>query len=259
MAPVPNAGRLSPAASTRRTILFNNSIRSALWPLPALAVALALAACGGGDPESLQFGLAINERQLAVDEGELVVKQGDEVTFVLDTDEGGTFHLHGYDIERELVKHETATMKFTANATGRFSITFHAGADGSHGSHGHASEHGTMFGSDTLQQGDSFSYHVMDGIDGQMIPYHNHMNHEMTASLMVSAEAENSGQAEVTIQEDGSFSPAMLSVRPGTMIVWTNTAEQRQRVVSGDPPVVTDEADSEGEEVSLGVLEVRPR
>ena len=239
--------------------MFNNSIRSALWPLPALAVALALAACGGGDPESLQFGLAINERQLAVDEGELVAKQGDAITFVLDTDEGGAFHLHGYDIERELVIHETATMEFTANATGRFSITFHPGAAGGEGSHLHATEHGVMFESGTLQQGDSFTYHVMDGMDGQIIPYHNHMDHEMTASIMVSADAETSERAEVTIMEDGSFSPAMLSVQPGTMIMWTNTAEQRQRVASGDPPAVTAEADSEGEEVSLGVLEVRPR
>ena len=52
-----------------------------------------------------------------------------------------------------------------------------------------------MFESDTLQQGDSFSYYVMDGIDGQMIPYHNHMNHEMTASIMVSADAETSERA----------------------------------------------------------------
>ncbi len=242
--------------------MFDNSIRSALWPLLALAVALALAACGGGDPESLQFGLAVNERQLAVNEGELVAKQGDEITFVLDTDEGGTFHLHGYDIERELVMHETATMEFTANATGRFSITFHPGAAGGEGSHLHATEHGVMFESGTLQQGDSFTYHVMDGMDsmdGQMIPYHNHMDHKMTASIMVSADAETSERAEVTIMEDGSFSPAMLSVQPGTMIMWTNTAEQRQRVASGDPPAVTAEADSEGEEVSLGVLEVRPR
>ncbi len=259
MAPVPNAGRLSPAASTRRTILFNNSIRSALWPLPALAVALALAACGGGDPESLQFGLTINERQLAIDEGELVVKQDDRVSFVVETDEDGSFHLHGYDVEAGLTAGEAATLSFDAYATGRFSITFHPGTDGGQGSHSHATEHGVMFESDTLQQGDSFSYYVMDGIDGQMIPYHNHMNHEMTASIMVSADAETSERAEVAIMEDGSFSPAMLSVQPGTMIMWTNTAEQRQRVASGDPPAVTAEADSEGEEVSLGVLEVRPR
>ena len=116
-----------------------------------------------------------------------------------------------------------------------------------------------MFESGTLQQGDSFTYHVMDGMDGQMIPYHNHMNHEMTASLMVSAEAENSGQAEVTIREDGSFSPAMLSVQPGTMIMWTNTAGATPARRERRPARVTAEADSEGEEVSLGVLEVRPR
>ncbi len=229
--------------------------RLALWPLLALVAALAFAACGGGDPESLRFDLAVQERQLTINEGELVVKQGDEITLELETDEAGAFHLHGYDLERELTVGETATLSFTANATGRFGITFHPGAGG----HSHATEHGVMFESDTLQQGDSFVYHVMDDMNGQMIPYHNHMNHKMTASIMVSADAETSERAEVTILEDGSFSPPMLNVRPGTMIMWTNTAEQRQRVASGDPPAVADVPDDEGEEVSLGVLEVRPR
>ena len=232
----------------RRTI-------QALWPLTAFVIVLALAACGGGDPESLEFGLTIQERQLTVDGGELVVKQDDEVTLALETDEAGAFHLHGYDLEHELTVGETVTLSFTANATGRFGITFHPGV----GEHMHATEHGVMFESDTLQQGDSFVYHVMDDMNGQMIPYHNHMNHKMTASIMVSADAETSGTAEVTILEDGSFSPAMVNVQPGTMILWTNTAEQRQRVASGDPPEVADVPDDEGEEVSLGVLEVRPR
>ncbi len=229
--------------------------RLAPWPLLALAAALAFAACGGGDPESLQFGLSIQERQLIIDEGELVAKQDDEITLTLDTDESGAFHLHGYDLEREVAVGETTTLSFTANATGRFGITFHPGAGG----HSHATEHGVMFESDTLQQGDSFVYHVMDDMNGQMIPYHNHMNHNMTASIMVSADAETSERAEVTILEDGSFSPAMLNVQPGTMVMWTNTAEQRQRVASGDPPTVMDDMDAESEEVSLGVLEVRPR
>ena len=233
----------------------DNRIRSALWALSALVIGLALAACGGGDPESLEFGLTIQERQLTIDEGDLVVKQGDELALALQTDEAGAFHLHGYDLERELTVGETTTITFTANATGRFGITFHPGA----GEHMHATEHGVMFESDTLQQGDSFVYHVMDSMNGQMIPYHNHMNHKMTASIMVNADAETSERAEVTILEDGSFSPAMLNVQPGTMILWTNTAEQRQRVASGDPPAVADVPDDEGEEVSLGVLEVRPR
>ncbi len=233
-----------------------NRIGLALCSLSALVAVLALAACGGGDPESLQFGLSIQERQLTIDEGELVVKQDDRVSFVVETDEDGTFHLHGYDVEAGLTAGETATFRFDAYATGRFAITFHPGVGGGHS---HATEHGVMFESDTLQQGDSFVYHVMDDMNGQMIPYHNHMNHKMTASIMVSADAEASGTAEVTILEDGSFSPAMLNVQPGTMIMWTNTAEQRQRVASGDPPAVADVPDDEGEEVSLGVLEVRPR
>lgn len=234
----------------------DNRIRSALWALSALVIGLALAACGGGgEPETLRFSLEIEKRQLKVAEGELIVKQDDLVSLVVESDEDGTFHLHGYDAEAGLTAGETATFNFDAYATGRFSITFHPGV----GEHMHATEHGVMFESDTLQQGDSFVYHVMDSMNGQMIPYHNHMNHKMTASIMVNADAEASGTAEVTIMEDGSFSPAMVNVQPGTMIMWTNAAEQRQRVASGDPPEVAAVPDDEGEEVSLGVLEVRPR
>ena len=237
--------------------MFHSTLRPGLWPLLALVATIALAACGSSDPESLEFGLTIIERQLTVDGGELVVKQDDWVSFVVETDEDGDFHLHGYDAQAGLTAGESATLSFDAYATGRFNITFHPGTSGD--DHVHATEHGVMFESDTLQNGDSFVYHVMESMNGQMIPYHNHMDHKMTASIMVSADAETSERAEVTILEDGSFSPAMLNVQPGTMIMWTNTAEQRQRVASGDPPAVTAEADSEAEEAPLGVLEVRPR
>ena len=232
----------------------NSTIKAALWSMLALA-GFALAACGGSEPESLQFSLAIEERQLEVAEGELIVKQDDSVSFVVETDEDGAFHLHGYDLERELAAGETATLSFDAYATGRFTITFHPGG----ASHSHATEHGVMFESDTLRQGDSYSYLVGGGMSGKTIPYHNHMNHEMTAHIMVSADAEESRLAEVAILEDGSFSPAMLSVQPGAMVVWTNTAAERQRVASGDPPAMPAMGDGEAAEVSLGVLEVRPR
>ena len=236
----------------------NKITRMALWPLLALATAItiAIAACGGGgEPETLQFSLAIEERQLTIAEGELIVKQDDIVTLVVETDEDGAFHLHGYDAEAGLTAGEAATFSFDAYATGRFTITFHPGS----GAHSHATEHGVMFESDTLQQGESYSYVVEDGMNGLMIPYHNHMNHEKTASIMVSADAEESRLAEVAILEDGSFSPAMLSVQPGAMVVWTNTAAERQRVASGDPPAMPATADDQPTEVSLGVLEVRPR
>ena len=41
------------------------------------------------------------------------------------TDEDVELHLHGYDIEKTVLKGKTATMKIEANLTGRFPITSH--------------------------------------------------------------------------------------------------------------------------------------
>ena len=53
------------------------------------------------------------------------VKQGDMVTLNLETDRPGTFHIHGYDLEKEATVGEVTDFQFEANATGRFRINFH--------------------------------------------------------------------------------------------------------------------------------------
>jgi hypothetical protein len=55
------------------------------------------------------------------------VQQGDEVALRWTSDRALTVHLHGYDIERRITPGTTATMTFTARATGRFSIEIHGG------------------------------------------------------------------------------------------------------------------------------------
>jgi siroheme synthase len=54
------------------------------------------------------------------------VQQGDAVTLRWTSDQALTLHLHGYDVERRVVPGATATMSFTARATGRFPIEVHA-------------------------------------------------------------------------------------------------------------------------------------
>ena len=56
------------------------------------------------------------------------VKQGDDVALKLETDRPGSFHIHGYDLEKEAVVGEVTEFQFMANATGRFRITFHGAA-----------------------------------------------------------------------------------------------------------------------------------
>ena len=92
---------------------------------------LAFGACGGGaEPEARDFDLQIEDKKLNFDPSVIKVKQGDTVTLRIDADESGTFHLHGYDIQKEVGPDGTTTMELTASATGRFNITFHPGGGG---------------------------------------------------------------------------------------------------------------------------------
>ena len=56
------------------------------------------------------------------------VKQGDDVTLKLGTDRPGSFHIHGYDLEKEAAVGEVTEFQFVASPTGRFRITFHGAA-----------------------------------------------------------------------------------------------------------------------------------
>ena len=56
------------------------------------------------------------------------VKQDENVTLNLETDRPGSFHIHGYDLEKEAAVGEVTEFQFVANATGRFRITFHGAA-----------------------------------------------------------------------------------------------------------------------------------
>ena len=112
--------------------------------LPALALALflllTLAACGAAaPPPQLDWTLRIANGGMTPDT--VAVRQGDTLTARLESDRAGVVHFHGYDLEREVTAGETAELQFTANATGRFPITFHetAAAGGEH-SHDHSAK-----------------------------------------------------------------------------------------------------------------------
>ncbi|MCE2463079.1 MAG: hypothetical protein J4F46_04070 [Dehalococcoidia bacterium] len=122
-----------------RTLTYRGIV--ALISLALLAVA---AACGGSEPEELTFDLTISDRGLDTDT--VRVKHNDIVTLNFNADEGGSVHLHGYDIDDEASPGEAATIGFTADATGRFRITFHP-AGASSGGHSEGGGHGTGQGS----------------------------------------------------------------------------------------------------------------
>jgi len=69
--------------------------------------------------------LAIRGRSLPLEQRVIRVQQGDAVTLRCTSDQALTLHLHGYDVEQRVVPGATATMSFTARATGRFAIEVH--------------------------------------------------------------------------------------------------------------------------------------
>ncbi len=53
------------------------------------------------------------------------VKKNTVVRFVVKTDRGKEVHLHGYDIERTVVKGKPVVMQFKAKLAGRFELELH--------------------------------------------------------------------------------------------------------------------------------------
>ena len=53
------------------------------------------------------------------------IDKGDKVVLVVDTDSGEAVHLHGYNIEKEIVPGTPVRLPFTANIAGRFEVELH--------------------------------------------------------------------------------------------------------------------------------------
>ena len=105
-----------------------------LLVISLLVIGAVLGACGSAsEPEDQVFDLTISDGKLDLDPSVIQVKQGDTVTLRIDGDELGTFHLHGYDLEVDVSPDDTASVEFTADATGAFRITFHGAGEGEEG------------------------------------------------------------------------------------------------------------------------------
>jgi ABC-type glycerol-3-phosphate transport system substrate-binding protein len=53
------------------------------------------------------------------------IGQGDNVVLVIRADSGDAVHLHGYNIEKEIVPGKPLRLPFTANIAGRFELELH--------------------------------------------------------------------------------------------------------------------------------------
>jgi len=68
---------------------------------------------------------------------DIKVKHKQDVKIIVKSDADGTFHIHGYNVEKELVSGEKSEISLISNATGRFPIGFHASDSKSEHAHDH--------------------------------------------------------------------------------------------------------------------------
>jgi hypothetical protein len=69
-------------------------------------------------------------------------------------------------------------------------------------------EHGAIFSSPALAQGETFNVEAAHDLENLTLPYHNHLNHEMTGSIIVSHDAELSGTQDAAVLAEGKTSSA---------------------------------------------------
>lgn len=70
--------------------------------------------------------LAIHNRQASAKADVFSVSQDDEVVVRITSDKPLRVHLHGYDIESDVVPNVVTSLRFTATVTGRFPIEVHS-------------------------------------------------------------------------------------------------------------------------------------
>ena len=107
--------------SMRSATRFSHSARRLL-----AAALLAAAASGNAIAEDRVFELGIHREGPAAKPQVLTVRQSDQVVIRLTSDKAVQVHLHGYDIESDVVPNVVTSLRFTATATGRFPIEIHS-------------------------------------------------------------------------------------------------------------------------------------
>ncbi len=95
--------------------------------------------------------------------------------------------------------------------------------------------HGEVFGSGTIETGASFRYVVTHEFEGQTIPFHNHLNHDAFGEIQVTPDAPEAESVTIEIGQNGFYEPPTVTVRPDTFVIFTNTDDSPQTVISGPP------------------------
>jgi heme/copper-type cytochrome/quinol oxidase subunit 2 len=91
-----------------------------------LIAALLGAAIANAHAEDRVFALEITGEGPTAKPQVLTVRQNDQVVVRVRSDKPVQVHLHGYDIESDVVPNVVTSLRFTATATGRFPIEIHS-------------------------------------------------------------------------------------------------------------------------------------
>lgn len=83
------------------------------------------------------FELNIAEGRLQPAQPVLRVDKGDTVRWRMQSQQAGELHLHAYRLQARLVPGQPAELAFTAHASGRFRLEWHADAEPKQSSGGH--------------------------------------------------------------------------------------------------------------------------
>ncbi|MDA0264501.1 MAG: cupredoxin domain-containing protein [Chloroflexi bacterium] len=217
---------------------------------------VAAAACGSGsEPEDVDIPVTIKDGKMSP--ATIKVKQNDTITLKIDADVPGEFHLHTYDIESDIHGDEITDFVFVADATGRFRITYHPASE--------KVGHGSLFQSEELAPGETFTYLVDDHLSSETVPFHSHLRPALAGSIIVSQPAGQVATAAIAYNDD-EVEPHEVIVGPGTVITWTNNSSVPQTVISGlhadmamDGHGGEDEHGDGETEIDLGFMEVQPR
>jgi len=91
-----------------------------------LIAAMFGAAIANAHAEERVFELEIHGEGPTAKPQVLAVRQNDQVVVRVSSDKPLQVHLHGYDIESDVVPNVVTSLRFTATATGRFPIEVHS-------------------------------------------------------------------------------------------------------------------------------------
>ena len=113
---------------------FARSQRQIAFGACAFAVSLVVTIASAPGAE-VTYALHIENGHVPENMRLIRVKQNDIVRLQWTADKSSIVHLHGYDIEKNVVPGAVTDMIFTERATGRFPVNLHGGAGA--GGHGH--------------------------------------------------------------------------------------------------------------------------